>query len=326
MYSSYIRYEPHASLASVLAMVSMLYLSPAYAIECGDTLGPGGQFKLNQDLECDNAVHPIALTILDGARLSMGNHTITCLNTAVVFSTGIKLEGEGVVVQNGNVVSCDVGVNLAGSGKHLVLNMNLLNCSANSYNIESNSNSNRLFDNSATGGDFAFAIFSDDNLIFRNHSIDPPGDGFVVSGNNNRLYRNTVDRSICHGFSVDGQNNHLYRNEATGNVLPNCQTFAVFGGNNKLSRNVASDNASDGFFLFLGDGNRLLGNRAEDNSGAGIHVADTSSNNMLLRNAAFGNDVFDLQDDNPNCNGNTWERNKFETSNVSCIKNVSCMK
>jgi hypothetical protein len=45
------------------------------AISCGATLGPGGQFLLEADLDC-GTVSP-ALTVRDGAQLDLGGHTIS---------------------------------------------------------------------------------------------------------------------------------------------------------------------------------------------------------------------------------------------------------
>jgi parallel beta-helix repeat protein len=319
-------------LAGVLAALPMM-VTPAFSqelkqhsehigsqtnIECGDTLGPRGTFVLHRDLDCDSVAHPVALTLLDGAKLSMRGHTISCSAAPAVDSTGIQLPGDGSILENGSVVGCNIGVHLAGNGRHVVKRMSLLECGGNSFHVESSANN--LFDNFVTGGDFAFGIFGDNNLIIHNHSIESTGTGFHVLGANNRLYRNRSDRSVCHGFSVDGPSNRLHRNEATGNVLRNCPAINVPGGSSVLHDNIATGNSGDGFFVYLRDLNRLFGNTADGNRGTGIHIATTSKNNLLLRNAAVGNAIFDLQDDNPQCDGNTWKKNEHETSNVACIR------
>jgi parallel beta-helix repeat protein len=290
-----------------------------HPIQCGDTLGPGGIFRLTHDLECDAAVHAVALTLLSHTRLDMRNHKIICSATppALMRLVGVQLEGQGASVNDGEIDSCHIGVSVVGTGKHFVKGMHVRG-GDNSYDVRSDRN--LLVDNSVVGGDFAFAIFGDDNLLFDNLSTEAAGNGFVLLGRNNHAYWNMADGMVCHGFSVNGPGNRLHHNEARANALPNCPAIIVSGGDVFLHDNIARGNAGDGLLILIGGANFALGNRADDNRGAGVHVQSASSDNVLVRNIARGNETFDLQDDNVGCANNRWLANKSQTHNQACVQ------
>ena len=89
-------------LCGLLALGLMVgWLTPAagQAISCGATLGPGGTFILEADLDC-GTVSP-ALTVRDGAHLDLGGHTISAAGS--VDQPIILLDGHGAVVHHGIV-------------------------------------------------------------------------------------------------------------------------------------------------------------------------------------------------------------------------------
>ena len=54
-------------------------VTPSHIINCGDVLGPGGRFQLQQDLDCPSPpFHGPMLTVKDGAILDWNGHIVNC--------------------------------------------------------------------------------------------------------------------------------------------------------------------------------------------------------------------------------------------------------
>jgi parallel beta-helix repeat protein len=68
------------------------------------------------------------------------------------------------------------------------------------------------------------------------------------------------------------------------------------------------------------DDNLLKRNKALDSADDGIDLQEGAEDNVVKRNKASGNgtgpieDSFDLEDDNLDCDNNTWKKNKGEKS------------
>ena len=277
---------------------------------------------LKEDLDCD--VSP-ALTVLDGAQLNLKGHTLTC--GPGLSPIGIQMEGQKASVTNGNILECDRGVVLGGYGRHSVSRIEYAHSIPGThvaFIVETDGN--RLVHNSATACDGCFEIGGDGNRLIRNLAFDGPGVGFWIfsTGENNVLLHNVAESQFAGGFLIQGDANKLVKNEAIDTLFENGSGFEISKGGerNELRRNMATDNAGDGFRVFLAINNRLLGNVAEDNEKSGITVSGTD--NVIARTRAFGNgdgvQFFDLNDDNLNCDNNTWRKNKFDTSNADCIE------
>lgn len=310
-----------ALLFVATATASMARATPPNGVQCGDVLGPGGSYRLSEDLDCD--VSP-ALTVLDGAILNLGGHTLTCgpYFPPTGFQTGIQMEGQNASVANGTILECDAGVVLAGVGKHSVSRIEYAHSSPGTHvAFAVQSDGNLLVRNSATACDGCFEIQGDGNRLMHNVAFDGPGVGFWMypSADNNQLLYNVAESQYAEGFIIAGHGNELIKNEATDTLFENGAGFEV-SGENKLRRNIATDNAGYGFKVLSGVS--LIGNTAEDNKKSGITVSGTD--NAIIRNTAFGNgdgvQYFDLNDDNLGCDNNTWNKNKFDTRNTDCIK------
>jgi parallel beta-helix repeat protein len=87
--------------------------------------------------------------------------------------------------------------------------------------------------------------------------------------------------------------------------------------NNRARGNGASDNEAG--IRIQGDGNKLRRNAFIKNAGGGILVREGAESNAIIHNVALGNDGTDLVDENLNCDGNDWSRNKFRTKSQDCI-------
>jgi parallel beta-helix repeat protein len=284
----------------------------AYAIDCGDVLGPGGHFKLQADLVCNTPI-----TVMGPAILDLNGRMIT---SSPVDRTLIKVEGKNAKVRNGSLEDCGNCVEVGGDGGHKIDSLNVRVGGA-SDGIVVSSDHNQIVRNRVTEADFAFFVRGNKNTLFRNAADINFGDGFVVQGTNHRLIQNTAEDNVARGFSVEGSNNTLIHNQVVGTQLTQIAAFEVSGDHHTLIHNSAIGNAGNGF-LIAGANHRLVKNDAETNGGSGIAVKGTDSK-MLINTAIDNGDgvsTFDLFDDNADCDNNKWRNNTFDTRNQNCIR------
>jgi parallel beta-helix repeat protein len=111
------------------------------------------------------------------------------------------------------------------------------------------------------------------------------------------------------------------------NALDGIEVFAG-GSRNQIKFNQVFGNARDGITLFAGSNNNVIeGNRVQSNREDGIHIRGPAgtftgpTGNQILRNVSFGNSVFDLRDDQANCDGNQWHGNQGATFTPPCTMN-----
>ena len=121
------------------------------------------------------------------------------------------------------------------------------------------------------------------------------------------------------GFAIPASNGTL-NNVLKGNTANNNSRygFSLGGDNNTIKGNDSSNNAT-GFVLLDGNGNEIRGNSANSNSQDGIQVFQGTAN-IIRGNTAMGNNIFDLEDDDTNCDSNIWQGNDFVTASQSCIQ------
>jgi len=139
--------------------------------------------------------------------------------------------------------------------------------------------------------------------------------GFLLASNDNRLTHNTSRSNMFVGISIGtSQGNLLTGNTATSNGVFGLE---IVGTSHHLVNNTATDNGVTGFLL-LGNDNKLESNFAANNDTNGIEVLVGATGNRLMGNVGESNSVFDLADDNPNCDQNRWQGNTG-TRNQPCI-------
>jgi parallel beta-helix repeat protein len=93
--------------------------------------------------------------------------------------------------------------------------------------------------------------------------------------------------------------------------------FFLLGANDNTVRDNNISNAVDGIVVLAGTGNDVRANAATVNF-LGIGVALGATDNDITHNTAQNNGL-DLDDENPNCDSNTWKHNTFGTANQPCI-------
>jgi hypothetical protein len=274
------------------------WLTPAagQAISCGATLGPGGNFVLEADLDC-GTVSP-ALTVRDGAHLDLGGHTISIGDGSASGSIALRLDGQGALVTHGIVQNNFLlgdGVEVAGEGGHTVRQVSVF-----------------------ARGIGGIVVTSDQNRLINNVAASGIGNAVQINGNQN-LLRNNLAAGGQGGFSIGGDENRLVEN-GIANVLHT--GFTIGGNQNLLLRNTAANTDTGGFGV-SGDGNRLVGNLALD-ARTGFSV--TGQNTVITGNTALDNSFGDLFDAHEDCDNNQWTQNVFRTSRAGATENPACIR
>ena len=291
------RTNPTALLAGALALLALA--APAAAqLECGGTVGPGGTFVLDRDLDCrqdpgcqfPNRCTP-ALTVLGDAVLDLNGHTITCSSGD---DDGVRLAGERAVLRNGQTNICGTGVRVAGGGRHVVRNVVANRSKNDGFSIADN----------------------DGNVLERNVADTSGGNGFRLSRTrNNVLVANTAVRTErFNGFNLGSgaTGNRLRDNQAFGNAADG---FNVTDDGNKMVRNVAVANGTHGINL-TGDRNVVRGNRTSSNA---VGIDSSGAANVIASNVALANDQVDL-DGGEDCD-DSWQGNVFGTGEpADCVR------
>jgi len=92
---------------------------------------------------------------------------------------------------------------------------------------------------------------------------------------------------------------------------------------NNFVGNVSVGNNQHGFSLNGASNNTFVENNASGNGSIGIYVYAGTGNlieyNTAISNDSLSNGSFDLDDNNPNCDSDTWANNTFLTANQTCI-------
>lgn len=243
---------------------------------------------------------------------------------------GILLDGTtGVTVKNGTVTQFDAGVSIEGGSGNTVTGI-------------------RALDNRSNFGDYGDGIVmfqSNSNRILNNQvRNNGPWDGIgvirgafnVIDGNqitdNNQSNTNTAGIRLENQNFGPGGNFPSNDNVVTNNVVTNSATFGIQvfagGSRNQIKFNQVFGNRLDGITVFAGGNDNVIeGNRVQSNRADGIRIRGAAgafpppTGNQILRNVSFGNAVFDLRDDQPNCGGNIWHGNQGATFTPPCTLN-----
>ena len=237
-----------ATLLGVLG-IALGTVTPTSAdvINCGDVLGPGGRFQLEQDLTCPFS----ALTIRDGAILDLHGHRVTCTPPSAGFRC-VVLTGKEAQLRNGTVAGgLHESITLEGTGGHTVRDVT---SSLVDANILVTSDHNRLINVIAQSVyNAAFAIYGDHNRLTNSMALCPfvALDGCIsIAGDENDLSDNlvSVEEDCCApgvgrgGMRIAGHKNRLRLNRVTNHDGPG---IVVLGTDNDLRFNTALGNVLD---------------------------------------------------------------------------------
>ena len=333
-----------AGLASGLGALTILgWPSFAYAIACGDTLGPGGSEALDGPLGCD--ISP-ALTIVGPFTLNLHGFTISCVADNAGVGVGIDLTGVRAQVQDGTVADCGKGVVVEGNGRHELRRLIVTSpdrTSDQGIGFQVKSDRNRFIENVVKeyAGE-GFRLGDDDvpanrNVLVRNEATDNANHGFRVRiGQQNVLLLNHAEHNATEGFRTQDGSNRFIANTAIGNGDEGFRLSDVAAQDNVVIGNTAEGNGlpedndqiscnfppPEGEEPDINPGivtsneaanNKIIGNVTQGNC-VGIGVETGAHSNEITKNVAFDNRLIDLADGNLDCDDNDWRINVFETS------------
>lgn len=235
--------------------------SVSIAVECGDTIGPGGSWALADDVgPCSSDT---ALRIVGPVRLDLNGRVVRCDGRRL----GLHVDGRRAVLSDGSIEDCARGVEVDGDGRHRLRDIHV--------------------DRGDRGLGGGFFLRSDANRIMTCQAVsterlDDVGPGFVIDGDRNLVRKAVVTssfQSADDGFVVRGDFNKLVENEV-GDV--HRHAFLVTGNRNRLRRNVGVSKVAA--FVVSGSRNLLAGNRGRGEEGLVV----LGEGNTLLRNTGVG--------------------------------------
>jgi len=232
----------HAVFMLLAAFVMLGAMTPAQAdvVQCGDVLGPGGRFTLEQDIVCQGG-GSVGVTVQDGAILDLNGHTVQCGG----FNGCVVLIGTGAKLLNGKVQNAQFeNIRLGGTGRHTVRNVTSV--------LE----------------DLSVIVTSDHNTLIEVVADGGLSSRFTISGDHNRLINSIA---LCGLFGdpcirVEGDGNHLVGNFVA--VGPDHEGIVVSGNNNVLESNrviwmqPSGSQSSHRAITVTGTGNRITRNTA----------------------------------------------------------------
>jgi hypothetical protein len=239
------------------ALAVLVWPTLAYAINCGDTLGPGGSAALDGPLAC---VESPALKIEGPFTLDLKGFTVSCVaQDGGLTGTGIEVAGVRAKVHNGTITDCEKGLVVEGGGRHVLKRLTVT-----SPDVKDD-DQGIAFDNG-----IAFQVKSDRNWFIENTVEKYAGEGFRlgddgVPADRNLLKGNKAISNANHGFRVRlGERNLLVLNRAEDNAT---EGFRSQGGRNRFVSNTAIGNGDEGFRLRDEEAvdNWLIGNIAKRN-------------------------------------------------------------
>src|SRR5262245_12055363 len=241
----------HAVFMLLAAFWILGTVTPAHAdvVQCGDVLGPGGRFTLEQDIVCGPGALAPGVTVRGGAILDLNGHTVDC---RAIIGRCVVLTGRGATLLNGMVRgNIHESIVLLGTGRHTLKKVTSLG--PVDGNVIVGSDHNTLIDVMAESViSEAFLINGHHNLLWNSIALCQSAATVCVSvdGDGNQLIHN-FGRSDTRVIIVSGDNNVLQGNRAILTGASGQVAIGVGGTGNRVTRNTAI--AESG--IDLGDGN-----------------------------------------------------------------------
>jgi parallel beta-helix repeat protein len=236
------------------------------------------------------------------------DHNVCCSPFTGGSGSGIRLEFVSDSAISGSYVADNAGqgVTLHDSDRNrLVAGMVVVRNDNHGVIIDAGSNDN-IVHGSEISGNVATGIqvnFSSRNTVESN-SVNDQELGVHIGGESaaNVVRGNEIRRNSGIGVFLNGSNGLVTGNLIQANKITD---NAFFGGIRLSSGFVVANTVA---------ANDLRRHRF------GIVLEATASNNLIRDNVSLENTVFDMEDDNPNCDANLWIDNTFVTANQpQCI-------
>jgi hypothetical protein len=279
----------------------------------------------------------------DDLNVNLGTHRVICPDRA---TSGIVVyQRLRVHVENGHVHGCSVGIDVrnaqAAPSSHKFMNLHV---DDNEIGISMFlAGDNEIVSSTVVGNKVAgvHLFQSDGTRIDSGTLVANPVNIDMVQTSGTEIGSSTIGPGVVgirmkadHGASIHG--NSIVGNSQFGISFSLSAHLNVVQGNeiahngkgirglssqaNFVIGNTIHDNAQEGILIGLQFDARwqVHGNHVIRN-GTGIRVEAGSLANTIEFNTARENAVFDLADDNPNCDANVWRNNNHDTENQPCI-------
>ena len=272
-----------------------------------------------------------------GATGTISGNTVENHTRSSPPAVGIYIyKSNGVTINDGNhIENCHYGMILEKSDGCIVSGNTFKDNVAYHLKVD-NSDGNTVSANTIIGGTTGILFHdSHDSEVMKNVITDLTHEGiFLVAGSSgNKVAQNEISQ-VWWGISLNGANVNNVRH----NKISNSTTGILFhdSHDNKVMHNELADVPFEGIFLVAGSSgnevaqneisqvwrgivlidandNDVLKNEVADSSDAGIS-AWSSNGNLIKKNVVSDSGWIDLFDDSVPL-ANTWEDNKYQTSN-----------
>jgi parallel beta-helix repeat protein len=297
-----------------------------------ETLDPCPAITGSTTLHAD-CTGPLAISVSD-VTVNLTNHEIRC-DTGALF--GVVVLANRVELKNGRVSDCTYGLIARGDASQFVN----LRIERNSIGIDLVGNENRLIrtfvaDNEGgafvsgnfnhvtaatfarNGGALAVGLGSE-NHVRSSRFIDNLAGYRDEAGFENLIESSTFVGTTFSAILVRESPRALVQgNTITANGPDAAAITLVRSPGTTVARNNVHDNASAGIQLFGESGDEVTQNSLRRNR-VGIWLSADSTANRVTKNIARDSESFDLRDDTPSCDANTWLDNRFAVASQPCI-------
>jgi len=274
-----------------------------------------------------------------GITVNLGGHAVTCgpVPNPPAGSPGIEiLDQTNDHVTNGEVENCFEGIKIDLGGGHELSNLNVHNHGFAGIVLQTSSNND--IRNTISSANTTYGVTLDVGAVFNklDHlQIEENDTGILIGvrAPNNVVTSSFLLRNASFGIVIAGSNNTIdlstevrqSNKGATpiagtfgGSPMPGIEVFSSTSTGTTIRATTLVQNLV-GVFLGSATNTTIQSSEASNNVLQGIRLTFGARSNLVQANQAFGNGTFDLEDDNPACDANTWKSNKFGTANQSCI-------
>lgn len=269
-------------ILSLLALTLSGWLSPvgAQVWLCGEEISPGPHGIYRLRGHLTCSEYTILHVQEAGAEFDLRGFTAI----GGPSNTGILIQADDVKIVGGNFKKCETALNVSGAN----------NCEIENF---------KAFDST----DKAIRLRGDGNIIVKSLCQNAGNDCFELRGDGpigNTAESCTAVRSVSTDESVRG-----FRFRGPGYAYK-CSAIGCGAEGFQISSDVSNVTIEECLAI--------------NNAEGGIEIKGGATDNVIRHNIAFANgdgiNFFDLIDENENCVNNTWEKNKFRSSNAPCIE------
>jgi len=254
-----------------------------------------------------------------GITVNLGGHAVTCgpARTAVGIVIFYQMNDH---VMNGKVESCYDGIEIFGGSGHDLSTLNVYSNANRGIVLQETSNNDIKNTISSANSDGVDLLGASLNRLDHLQLEQNTEHGIVIAfgANKNVVTSSFLLRAGIVGIYIAGSGNTIDQSTKVAESRVGIEVLSSTG--NTIRATSSSDNDDYGILLSTGvSSTTIQSSDASNNGQTGIQLLSAATNNLIMSNKAFGNGSFDLEDDNLDCDDNTWKSNQFGTASQPCI-------